>query len=380
MAHAYTPGLKVSKGISLKRVRRLPLPGTITVQQGQKVTAETVVARTELPGQVRSLNVASLLGIQPEEIYQYMLKKEGDAITKDEIIASSKGIFGLFKSQTKSPIDGTIESISKITGQVMLREPQIPVEVNAYVDGLVSEIMPDEGVIIQTYGTFIQGIFGIGGEAIGKLAIACESPEDVTSPDRLNPEMAGKVLVVGSIVTTDVINRAIQFNVKGIISGGIDDSDLKKLLGYELGVAITGSERLGITIVITEGFGKMAMANRTFSLLSERNDMKVSINGATQIRAGVIRPEVIIPDMTEAFSSHLSDNTDDPELQGRLNIGTEIRVIREPYFGELAEVTELPVELQELQTEAKVRILKVRLKRTNNEVILPRANVEIVGF
>jgi hypothetical protein len=380
MAHAYTPGLKVSKGTALRRIRRLPLPGRITVQQGQKVTAETVVARTELPGQVRSLNVASLLGIQPEEIYQYMLKKEGDPIVKEEIIASSKGIFGLFKSQTKSPVDGTIESVSKITGQVMLREPPIPVEVNAYVDGLISEIIPNEGVVVQTYGTFIQGIFGIGGETIGQLAIACENPEDVISPDMLNPEMAGKVVIVGSIVTTDVINRAIQLGIKGIISGGIDDSDLKKLLGYELGVAITGSEKFGITIVITEGFGKMAMASRTYNLLCDKNGMKVSINGATQIRAGVIRPEAIIPDATEAFSDLMSNNSEDPESQGLLNIGTEIRIIREPHFGELAEVTELPIDLQELETEAKVRILKVRLKRTNNEVILPRANVEIVGF
>ncbi|HGE70341.1 TPA: hypothetical protein ENX78_05855 [Candidatus Poribacteria bacterium] len=380
MAHAYTPGLKVSKGMALKRIRRLPLPGTITVQQGQKVNAETVVARTELPGQVTSFNVASLLGIQPDEIYQYMLKKEGDPIAKDEIIASSKGLFGLFKSQCKSPITGTIESISKITGLVMLREPPIPVEINAYVDGLVTEIIPNEGVVIQTYGTFIQGIFGIGGEAIGELAIVCKSPDDVISPDDLNPEMAGKVLVVGSIVTSDIINKAIQLNVKGIISGGIDDSDLRNLLGYELGVAITGSERLGITIIITEGFGRMAMANRTFNLLRECEGKKVSINGATQIRAGVIRPEAIIPDVKEAFSSHSLDIPDDPELQGSLNIGTEVRIIREPHFGELAEVTELPVDLQELETEAKVRVLKVRLRRTNDEIILPRANVEIVSF
>ena len=150
MAQAYTPGLKVARGTTLTRTRRLPLPGTTTVQQGQKVKAEDVVARTELPGLVRSLNVASILGIQPEEIHQNMQKKEGDSITKDEIIASSKGLFGLFKSQYKSPIDGTIESISKITGQVMLREPQIPVEINAYVDGQVAEIIPNEGVEIQT--------------------------------------------------------------------------------------------------------------------------------------------------------------------------------------------------------------------------------------
>jgi len=375
MAHAYTPGLKVARGMTLMKIRRLPLPGTITVQQGQKVSAETAVARTELPGQVRSLNVASLLGIQPEEIHQNMLKKEGDSIEKDEIIASSKGLFGLFKSQCKSPIDGSVESISKITGQVMLRKPEIPVEINAYVDGIVFDIIPDEGVVIQTYGTFIQGIFGVGGEAIGQLALACETPEDVISPDRLDLKMTGKVIVVGSLVTSDMVNRAVQLGIKGIIAGGIDDSDLRKLLGYELGVAITGSERLGITIIITEGFGRITIANRTFDLLKEKEGTKASINGATQIRAGVIRPEVVIPEL-EDFIPVVND---DQELQGWLNIGSEVRIIRDPHFGELATVSELPIGLQKLETEAKVRVLKVKLKRTGDEIVLPRANVEMVG-
>jgi hypothetical protein len=374
MAQAYTPGLKVARGTTLTRTRRLPLPGTITVHQDQKVKAEDVVARTELPGLVRSLNVASILGIQPEEIHQNMQKKEGDSITKDEIIASSKGLFGLFKSQCKSPIDGTIESISKITGQVMLREPQIPVEINAYVDGQVAEIIPNEGVEIQTYGVFIQGIFGIGGESIGQLIMVCETPEDVISVDRLDPKMAGKIIVAGSLITADIVNRAVQLGIKGIIAGGIDDGDLKKLLGYELGVAITGAEKLGITIIITEGFGRIAMANRTFDLLKGKEGMKASINGATQIRAGVIRPEVVISELEDSITAN-----NDQELQGFLSIGSEIRIIRDPYFGEFATVSDLPVELQELETEAKVRVLKVKIKRTGDEIILPRANVEIVG-
>ena len=375
MAQAYTPGLKIARGTTLTRTRRLPLPGTTIVQQGQKVKAEDVVARTELPGLVRSLNVASILGIQPEEIHQNMQKKEGDSITKDEIIASSKGLFGLFKSQCKSPIDGTVESISKITGQVMLREPQIPVEINAYVDGQVAEVIPNEGVEIQTYGVFIQGIFGVGGESIGQLVMVCETPEDVISVDRLDPKMAGKIVVVGSLVTADIVNRAVQLGIKGIIAGGIDDGDLKKLLGYELGVAITGAEKLGITIIITEGFGRIAMANMTFDLLKEKEGMKASINGATQIRAGVIRPEVVIPELEESITAF--NNAQD--LQGFLSIGTEIRIIRDPHFGELATVSELPVELQELETEAKVRVLKVKLKKTGEEIALPRANVEVVG-
>ena len=74
-----------------------------------------------------------------------------------------------------------------------------------------------------------------------------------------------------------------------------DDSDLKEILGYDLGVAITGTERIGLTLIVTEGFGDIAMAERTFDLLNKREGDFAAINGTTQIRAGVMRPEVVIP-------------------------------------------------------------------------------------
>ncbi len=374
MAHAYTPGLKVAEGMVLRKTRRLPLSGDILVEVGQWVKAESTVARTELPGQVRSVNAASLLGVQPDELEQHMLKKEGDPVEKDEVIATTKGIFGLFKSQCRSPVDGSIESVSKITGQMIIREPQIPVEVNAYVDGRIVDVIENEGVVVETQGTFVQGIFGVGGEVTGELIMACESPEDVLTPDKLSEQMADKVVVGGSLINADSVDRARELGVRGIVAGGIDDADLRQLLGYELGVAITGAEELGLTLVVTEGFGRMAMAAKTFELLRSRAGMKASMNGATQIRAGVIRPEIIVP------VSEDSDATfDDGESQGQLVTGAKVRIIREPHFGELAEVTELPAELQELETEARVRVLKVRVQRTGDSVVLPRANVEIAG-
>ena len=159
--------------------------------------------------------------------------------------------------------------------------------------------------------------------------------------------------------------------MNGIIAGGIDDADLRQLLGYELGVAITGSEKLGITLVITEGFGSIAMAERTFALLKAREGMKTSINGATQIRAGVVRPEIVIPFVSEG------EDTEADATVGLLGIGTSVRIIREPHFGKLGRVTELPIELQKLETEAEVRVLQVEFE-DGEKTTLPRANVEVI--
>ncbi|MBD3183272.1 hypothetical protein GF312_13330 [Candidatus Poribacteria bacterium] len=373
MTNAYTPGLKVSSGVKLVRLRRLPLPGDTIVQIGQHVDAETFVARTQLPGQVQSANVANILGVQPDEVKYIMLKKAGEPVDKDEILASTKGIFGLFKTQWRSPVDGKIESISDITGQVIIRKPEIPVEINAYVSGTVIDILENEGVKIETYGTFIQGIFGIGGEAIGTLVVACDNPGDILTPDKLSDDLSGKIVVGGSLVSVKAIKKAEDIGIKGIVTGGIDDNDLKELLGYEIGVAITGSEDLPFTLMITEGFGKIAMAERTFNLFKNHAGMKASISGATQIRAGVIRPEVIIPDVNDA-------QVDLDDSQTRMSVGSEVRIIREPYFGKLGEVTELISELQELETEARVRVLKVKIKDISEIVVLPRANVEITSL
>ncbi len=371
MAQAYTPGLKVTKGMIIQKKRRLPLEGEVLVEVGATVKAEDVVAKADLPGNVQLLNVANLLSVQPNEVEEYMLKPIGETVSKDEIIATTKGLFGLFKSQARSPIDGTIETISDVTGQVILREPPIPVELKAYTDGTVTETIPNEGATVETYGTYIQGIFGVGGETLGDLIVVANSPNDVLTPEQILPEHKGNIIVGGSLVTTDTIQKAVQLEVNGIIAGGIDDADLRQLLGYELGVAITGSEKLGITLVITEGFGSIAMAERTFALLKAREGMKTSINGATQIRAGVVRPEIVIPFVSEG------EDTEADSTVGLLGIGTSVRVIREPNFGKLGRVTELPIELQELETEAEVRVLQVEFEN-GEQTTLPRANVEVI--
>ena len=374
MAHAYSPGLKVSRRTEFRKERRLPLRGEVLAKVGERVTAETVVARTELPGNVQTINVANKLSILPEDIDRHMLAKVGEWVDKGKNIAESRSFFGLFKSRCEMPVGGTIESVSEITGQVIVREKAIPVEVNAYVDGEVVEVFEGEGVLVKTDATFVQGIFGIGGEAIGALEVVTESGGEVLTTDKITSAHKDKILLAGSLVTIDTLKRAREMGVRGLIAGGIGDSDLRTILGYDLGVAITGSEDIGLSVVVTEGFGQMTMAERTFELLKARQGMKASISGATQIRAGVIRPEVVIP-LDGAAAMDDGDKAGSPSTG--LVVGTPVRVIREPHFGRIGKVTDLPPELQKLETEAMVRVLGVEFD-DGSKAIIPRANVELI--
>lgn len=373
MAHAYTPGLKVSSRTIFRKERRLPLKGEVLVKVGDTIEAEDVIARTELPGNVQTMNVANKLSVLPEDIERHMTVKLGGWADKDEIIAETKTFFGLFTSRCRMPVGGTIESVSSITGQVIIREKAIPVEVNAFVDGKVVEVFENEGVLMETDASFVQGIFGVGGEVSGPLHVVASRPDEVLTPGQITPDMKGKILLAGSLITMEVFNKARDVGAKGIIAGGLGDADLRNLLGYDLGVAITGSEDMGLTLVVTEGFGQMTMADKTFDLLKSKDGVKTSMSGATQIRAGVIRPEIVIP--LGKGTGGMSEDV--LKSSSGLTIGTAVRVIREPYFGAIGKVTALPPELQVLKSEAKVRVLEVEFGDGSRSVI-PRANVELI--
>lgn len=174
----------------------------------------------------------------------------------------------------------------------------------------------------------------------------------------------------------------MDIGVKGIIVGGIRDKDINELLGYDLGVAITGSEDIDITIIITEGFGQITMAQKTFEILKHREGSITSINGATQIRAGVVRPEIIIPfnrEKVEKDSQILTpaDESSIHEESGGISVGDLIRIIRNPHFGKIGKVKTLPSELKTIETEAKARVLEVEISDGQTAVV-PRANVEAI--
>jgi hypothetical protein len=338
------------------------------------VDAATEVARTALPGRVYPVNVANQLGIAPGDLPSYMLKREGDAVQKGEPIAENRPFIKWFQTQVRAPISGVLESISTVTGQVFLREPPTLIHLPAYIEGTVVEVIPPHGVVVESHCAFIQGIFGVGGEAGGVIAVAVSGPDEVLTADHLRAEHQGCIVVGGALVRPDAFTRAREIGVQAFIVGGVHDRDLKELLGFELGVAITGTERIGLTLIITEGFGGIPMARRTFDLLAAKAGQRASCNGATQIRAGVIRPEVIIP---LGRSGDAPRPTPHAKPEGGIQVGNMIRIIREPYFGLLARVKALPPELQRIPTESAVRVLVATLPE-GRDVVIPRANVEMI--
>ena len=371
MAHSYTPGLKVLKKTIFKKERILPLKGDVLVKSGDQLTPDMIVASTNLPGNVQMLKVSNILNIDPKDVVEALQVKEGQEVKKGDLIAETSGIFGMFKSSVESPVDGTIESISQSTGRVVVREAPIPVEVDAYVSGIVDEVVENEGIVLKSNAAFIQGIFGIAGEKRGDLLLVSSGPSEELTTDQITADMKGKILIGGSFLSLEAYKKALSIQVAGIVVGGFNYYDLKAILGYNLGVAITGTEKLNTALILTEGYGSIPMSEATFSLLKENDGRAASINGATQIRAGVIRPEIVIPIDT--------GNTDDDsksKIPEGIQEGSTVRVIRSPNFVKIGKVISLPAELKKMESETMVRVAEINIDGKN--ILIPRANLEMV--
>jgi len=371
-ASAFVPGLQIRSRITLKKIRELPVIGEILFKEGDTVKANDIVARASLQGDMHILRVPEKMGIEPFEAIKGLKVKEGDYLKEGDLICEHSGIFGLFKSRYHSPAEGLIELITERTGNIGLRMQAQEVEVDAYVSGTVSEVVEGKSITIETRGVWIQGIFGIGGERKGVIKNLDVAPNQVIEESHIPEDASGKVLVGGMQPTLSALQKGSSLGAVGLVCGSIDDATLASYLGYDLGLAITGDEEIQMSLVITEGFGRIPLSARVLDILSKLDGREASMNGATQVRAGAIRPEIIISETAQDISG-----LDEEKPAGVLEIGTRIRIIRVPYFGLIAHVVELPHEAEKIETGAFTRVLRAKLE-DGKIITVPRANVEAI--
>ncbi len=282
--------------VSIVKDRRIPTRGEVLVELDQKVEPDTVIAKGTVPSQeLQELRLFRSLNVAPEDVKNHLLKHEGEGVEKDEVIAIARSFFGRQTRMARSPIDGVIEGFSSSTGRMMIRGHPVPVEVFSFIPGKIVKIFPEEGATVETNGYRYNGLFGVGGETHGPLTMAVESGNMPLTSSEITPEHNGKVLVGGSVVTLDALREAVKQGVKGIIVGGVDQKDLTYFLGYEIGLGVTGSEDIGLTLILTEGFGVNPIPDEPFNEFKELSGKLVCIDGATHIRSRALRPEIIIP-------------------------------------------------------------------------------------
>lgn len=235
----------------------------------------------------RSINVAKKLNVQPRQLVRYMRKALGEFVYAGELLASRLvDVQGdNFPLTAPAPTTGTIQDIDKETGIVIIKYEKEPYSMYAGIAGTVTAIEPQRSVEVTFDGTTVPGIIGFASEASGPLHIM----KDANT--RFN---AGDILCFTRPINSVILKMATRGKAAGVIAPAINSADLTTFLGEELGVALTGNEAIPFPLILTEGFGGFSMHPQYKKFLTSHNDASCYINGHTQIRAGVVRPKIVI--------------------------------------------------------------------------------------
>ena len=236
-----------------------PFSGTIVIRE--KVSPEDLGPVT--------VDCPKLLNVSPKQFKNYIKKKIGSRVEKGGILAEDYPWKAFTKKVCKSPIYGEISDIDFNTGVFTVRRPIDIEELKSYVSGVVKEVIPERGVIIEFEGYIINGKFGIGGERYGKLG-----KDIVILKEPLSREYYDK-------------NKDLQ----GIITPSIDVEEFIDIFGDDIKKGISRDKPGLPTVILMEGFGNKSMKEGIFDEFIGRD---VVIDGRTQIRAGAKRPEIVI--------------------------------------------------------------------------------------
>ena len=336
--------------------RKLPPDATVCVSVGDGVSARDVVARAFIAGKVVSVAAAEMLGVPRSRVQESLLVKPGDSVDAQQVIGKRDALFGMLKSKVRSPVAGEVESVSNVSGHVMIRQMPRPVEVTAYVNGEVTAIDAQTGIRVCANVSKVQGIFGIGGEVTGELCDGAASDVD------------GKIVCFTDSVHCDVLVQLRALGAVGVVAPSIGGDELYRFCGASLNLAATGDEDVGLTLLLTEGFGHLPMAGETKRILMACMGQSVSMCGITQVRAGVIRPELIGPVVAD-------DDAASPDAGTHQQAKNRVKIVRGRYLGREGTIVDAPVAPVTLDSGIAALVYRIRLCDGGEVVAVPRVNV-----
>lgn len=337
----------------IRRERILPVSGRVLVRKGQIVRVGDVIAEAKLPLPHLMLDIAHGLGMNIADLEQHLQCRVGQRVSEGDVIA---GPVGWPKRLMRAPKPGRVVAIRN--GKLWLELESQPIQILAGFPGIVDTLIPERGAIIEAVGALIQGVWGNGQAASGQLIQLLMRPEDILTPDRINEDHKGKVILGGFCNDTKVLDLASALPVNGLILSSISSR------------VLPDAKRMPYPILVLEGFGLLPINLTAFQILSKLINQEVAVNAAEYDPYHNIRPEIIIPQAA-------TEKPFEPKAVSEFTLHKRVRIIRAPYQAHLGVITDMREGLEFFPSGIAATAADVRIE--NGKVItIPLANLEIL--
>jgi len=348
------PVLHILPLTTIVRERTLPLAGKVLANMNQKVNPTDVIAEANFAREHVLLDVARTFGVSAKVADKMIKVSEGDRLQEGGLIAENGGFLS---RSIKAPRAGRVMVAGG--GQVLMEVGDARVELRAGLPGVVTQVIPERGVVIRTVGALIQGTWGNGRIDNGLMTSLVEKPDDVLSSDRLDVSLRGSVLLGGHVRDLETLKIAAEMPVRGLIISSMNSSLIQPAM------------QMRYPILVLDGFGAMPMNSAAFKLLTTNNKRHVTVNAEQFDRYAGTRPEAIIP-------LPVSEEPDEPNDFELFAVGQQIRMRRSPNAGMIGTITNLPAGLSKLPSGLRAPAAEVRLENDTNALV-PLVNLEVVG-
>lgn len=339
--------------IKIRQERLLPMRGEVVARVGQEVSPGQVVARSSGELDFVVIPVSEKLRIVPDDIEKYLQVQIGEPVEQGTVLVEQRRLIG--GKTLVSPVEGSLYDVKN--GRLIIQRATDRVELRALLQGRVVNQIPGRGVVLEAHGSLIQGVWGSGKEGVGPLKVVARGPDSILQMGQLDAEVTNKVVIAGRINQPDVLEKAAQLEVRGIILGSMS-SALCQMAGS-----------LPFPVILTDGIGQQRMALPVFQLLQQAEGREASIFGRFPDALGN-RPEIVIPGTAVS-------TTDPPSNRKLLAVGQTVRILRTPYSSQVGQVVNLYTYAQLTPIGIRARGADVKLP-DGNVVFVPYANLDAI--
>jgi hypothetical protein len=346
------PIVQISQNTIISRKRKLPTTGKVVVRQGQKVEARDIIAEAILAPEHTLLDISRNLNVSAEKADDLIQLSAGESVNKGDLIA---GPAGITQRVVRAPQNGRI--VLAGDGIVLMQVNSTPHEIRAGMPGTITNLIPERGAVIETYGALVQGVWGNGHAEFGLMQAKLASPDEHFLNEHLDVSLRGGILVAGYCADAQVLQKAAEIPLRGLIFASMDSALIPVAL------------KMPYPILVLEGFGYHPMNAIGYNVLTSNSRKEISLNAAHLDLDQGIRPEVVIPlDVTNELED-TSQSVDDFAL------GNHVRIIRAPHVGKVGTIESLSPRA--IIFPSGVRAVGAEVKLENGEhSTVPLANLE----
>ncbi len=192
--------------------RTLPVAGKVNAHVNQRVNPTDVIAEASFAREHVLFDVARTFGVSASAADKMIKVNTGDRVMQGALVAESGG---LLSRTIKAPRAGRVMIVGG--GQVLMEVGDTRIELRAGLPGVVTQVLPERGVVIQTAGALIQGVWGNGRIDNGLMVNLLQKPDEVLTADRLDVSLRGSVILGGHVRDAETLKAAAELPVRGLI-------------------------------------------------------------------------------------------------------------------------------------------------------------------